>query len=268
MTDLLAAYAGRMALVTGFASGIGRAVAERLVAAGAKVVGLDRRDSDLAVERFVRVDLADEDSITSAAATMPEEISYVFNCAGVSSGAADPATVVRVNFLGLRALVEAIVPRIPSGGAVVSTSSLAGFRYRSNSDKVLGLVRTAGFDEGCQWLEEHAAYVRERGGYPVSKEAVVLYTMERCWTLGARGVRINAVAPGITETPMLADTEKAFGPSYLPVAPEPLGRRSTAGEQADVLVFLNSPWAGYVNGQTIWSDGGSISARLPGALLE
>jgi NAD(P)-dependent dehydrogenase (short-subunit alcohol dehydrogenase family) len=266
--DILDAYEGKTAVVTGCASGIGAAVARRLIDAGARVFGLDKNEPEGKFEQFISVDLAAEPSIRAAAAALPGEIWFMFNCAGLSSGAADPATVATVNFLGLRELVEAVSPRIPRGGAVVSTSSGAGLRYRESIDEVLGLVRTASFTAGRGWLEDHADYVREHGGYRLSKEALVLYTMDHCWPLGNRGVRINAVGPGITETPMLKDSLRAVGPERLPAAPQPLGRRSTADEQANVLLFLNSEWASYVNGQTIWSDAGSLSARLSDAGLQ
>jgi len=83
--------------------------------------------------------------------------------------------------------------------------------------------------------------------------------MLRCWSLGKRGVRINAVAPGVTDTPMLEDFARLHGWDRLDSALQPLGRRATADEQARILIFLNSNWASYVNGQTIWSDGGAIS---------
>ncbi|BBZ15454.1 coniferyl-alcohol dehydrogenase [Mycobacterium branderi] len=253
-------YKDRPVVVTGCASGIGSAVGRTLTEAGAWVVGLDRKRPHCPMRQFVTVDLADPESIQSAVTSLPTEVFALFNCAGLSSGAADPTTVIKVNFLGLRELVENVEPRIPSGGAIVSTASAAGRGYRDNSEQVLGLVQSAGFLGGDRWVTEHASYIREYGGYRLSKEAVILYTMARCWCLGKRGVRINALAPGVTDTPMLQDVAKAHGWQRLDDAVEPLGRRATADEQARVLLFLNSDWASYVNGQTIWSDGGAIAA--------
>lgn len=262
MGDVLNFYVGRTVVVTGCASGIGAAVTEKLAGAGASVVGIDRNKPNTDLGRFISTDLSNRQSISAAVSQMPGEIWGLFNCAGLSGGAADPQTVLRVNFIGLRELSEAVERRIPSGGAIVSTTSGAGQDFEKNRDEVIGLVRTAGFDEALRWAKEHDAYVVKRGGYPVSKEALILYTLERCFELGGRGVRINCVAPGVTDTPMLKDSMKVYGEEFFKTPPMPLGRMASAEEQANILIFLNSDWASYVNGQTIWSDGGNILRRV------
>jgi NAD(P)-dependent dehydrogenase (short-subunit alcohol dehydrogenase family) len=253
-------YVEQPVVVTGCASGIGAAVAKTLIGVGSRVIGIDLKQPDFAVHQFIPCDLRDRFSIEIAVSSLPNRVWALFNCAGLSSGASDSLTVVRVNFLGLRELLEAIEPRIPSGGAIVSTASAAGRDYRDNSSAVLGLVRSKNFVDGEDWMREHEHYIQARGGYRVSKEAVVLYTMASCWRLGKRGIRINALAPGVTDTPMLEDFAREYGWGPLDNALEPLGRRASAEEQARILIFLNSRWASFVNGQTIWSDGGAISA--------
>lgn len=258
-------YRGTTAVVTGAASGIGAAVADLLAAAGADVVGLDRNPSEQ--HRSVIADLGDPESLAAAVRQLPGEIGTLFLCAGLSDGAAAPQRVIEVNFLGLRELVERLEPRIVRGGAVVSTTSAAGRAYRANAPDVLGLVQSAGFAAGRAWCEERAGYLGRRGGYRISKEALVLYTKLRCWELAEqRGIRINTVGPGVTETPMLADSAKAHGEDRLAALVAPVGRRATAEEQAQILLFLNSDRASFVNGQEIWSDGGRISTEEVAAL--
>jgi NAD(P)-dependent dehydrogenase (short-subunit alcohol dehydrogenase family) len=260
--DILSAYQDRRVVVTGCSSGIGLAVAGQLAQAGAEVLGVDRHPApEGAVRHFVAADLADQASIQHAAGQIGAGVWKLFNCAGLSGGAADPAVVLRVNFLGLRELTERILEGMPSGGAVASTASAAGRDYLANMPRIVPLVRTNGFAEGEAWLTEHEDYVRERGGYAVSKEALVLYTMDRCLDLASRGIRINVTGPGVTDTPMLADTARLHGSDYLDRLPLPFGRRWTAAEQASVLLYLNSEWASCINGQPIWSDGGTISRR-------
>jgi NAD(P)-dependent dehydrogenase (short-subunit alcohol dehydrogenase family) len=261
MSDVLSSYAGRVTLVTGCSSGIGEAVARKLAAAGAVVIGVDAKPPAIELSQFLLADLGDKDSIAYTVAQLPAEVWALFNCAGLSGGAAEPRTVLRVNFIGLREFLESVEPRVATGGAIVSTASGAGQHFRKNRDRVMGLVRTAGFDEAVRWAAENDGYVTERGGYPLSKEALVLYTIERCFDLCERGLRINCVAPGVTDTPMLKDSARKYGEEFLREATKPIGRASTAEEQANVLIFLNSDWASYVNGQTIWSDAGAMSAR-------
>lgn len=263
MGDVLSYYEGRNVLVTGCSSGIGRAVATKLSEAGAHVLGVDRNDpAPEIVERHLGTDLGDAAAILRTASALSDRIWAVFNCAGLSGGAAEPPTVVRVNFLGLRELLEAVLDRIPRGGSIVSIASAAAQDYAANTERVMPLVRTPTFADGERWLQENASYVRERGGYAVSKEALVLYTLARSPSLASRGIRINVVGPGVTDTPMLVDTAKLHGADFDKRVAMPLGRRATAEEQANILIFLNSDWAAYINGEPIWSDGGTISRRL------
>jgi NAD(P)-dependent dehydrogenase (short-subunit alcohol dehydrogenase family) len=263
---VLSSYDGRPVIVTGCSSGIGAAVTQVLIDAGAQVIGIDRTKPSLAVQEFLRTDMSSNDDINATVGRLPNELFAVFNCAGLSGGAADLRTVLRVNFLGLRQLTDSLIDRTSSGGAFVSTASLAGAAYLENAREVIGLVRTQGFEQGLQWIEKHEDYVRERGAYTVSKEAVILYTIDRCYSLAKRNIRINCIAPGVTDTPMLADSAKVRGQGLLTNPPEPLGRRASAVEQAAVMLFLNSSWASYVNGEVVWSDGGKANyLRLPRA---
>jgi NAD(P)-dependent dehydrogenase (short-subunit alcohol dehydrogenase family) len=259
---VLTCYAGRPVVVTGCSSGIGEAVAGELIKAGADVIGIDRKEPAVTLGQFFQTDMGSEEEISRTAARLPQELFAVFSCAGLSGGAADPRTVLRVNFIGLRELIENVVDRIPGGGAIVNVSSLAGAAYDANLRDVIDLARIGEFTEGLQWLERHEAYVNERGAYPVSKEAVILYTIDRSRSLGERNVRINCVAPGVTDTPMLIDSIKVRGEDHFRRPPQPLGRRATALEQARIMIFLNSSWASYVNGQVLWSDGGQRNYRL------
>jgi NAD(P)-dependent dehydrogenase (short-subunit alcohol dehydrogenase family) len=256
MDDVLSYYNGRPVVITGCSSGIGLATARMLSGAGAQVTGLDKNPPVEGVHEFIEVDMGDLESVTAAAARIQGPVEGLFNCAGVSSGAGDSQLILRINFLGMRAFLEALLDQIPAGGAIVTTASLAGRAWRENADTVIGLVRTNGFSGGKAWAETNDAFVQSHGGYATSKEAVILYAREHCLEFGRRGVRINVVAPGITDTPMLLEVAKARGPEFLDIVPEPFGRRATPEEQANLHVFLNSGWASYVNGQTIWSDGG------------
>jgi len=76
--------------------------------------------------------------------------------------------------------------------------------------------------------------------------------------LGAKGIRINCTAPGVTDTPILDQLRSAYGQEFLDAFRTPLGRVSEPSEQAAVLVFLNSKAASYITGQVIWVDGGTI----------
>lgn len=259
MTAELVRYDGRHAVVTGAASGIGARVAQACARLGARVTGLDRRapESGSVLTDFVDVDLADPDSVAAAAAAVPGGIDVLFNVAGVSSGIGDPLAVVTINFLGTRAFTEAVAPRLNPGGAVVNVSSLAARNYRENAAVTTGLLDTTGMADGIAWCADNPAALAD-GGYRLSKEAVILWGMRLTGPLGARDIRINAVAPGVTDTPILDQLRTAYGPGYLDSFAAPLGRNSDPDEQAAVLLFVGSTAASYLTGQVIWVDGGIL----------
>ncbi|BBZ03500.1 3-alpha-hydroxysteroid dehydrogenase [Mycolicibacterium chitae] len=263
--DELVRYDGKHVVVTGCASGIGAQVARQLGELGARVTGLDLKDPHSGLDDFVAVDLADPDSVEAAAGGVDGGVDALFNVAGVSSGVGDPMLVVRINFLGMRQFTEAMMQRIPAGGSITSVSSLAASAYRENASTTAGLVATASPQQGVQWCDEHPDALADGGGYRLSKEATILYTMSRVAELGARGIRINCTAPGVTETPILDQLRTAYGQQYLDSFSTPLGRASTPQEQAAVLVFLGSAAASYVTGQVIWADGGILAQRFTAA---
>ncbi|NVN48701.1 coniferyl-alcohol dehydrogenase [Mycolicibacterium hippocampi] len=262
--DRLVRYDGKHVVVTGCASGIGAQLAHQLHDLGARVTGLDRcapAESHSAVDEFVAVDLADPGSVDAAAATVDGPVDVLFNVAGVSSGIGDPVQVVRINFLGMRQFTEALVGRMVSGSAICNVSSLAAASYRENAHTTQGLLDTDSVDAGLAWCADNPDALAD-GGYRLSKEAIILYGMRRACDLGSRDIRINCTAPGVTETPILDQLRSAYGQQYLDSFTAPLGRVSTAEEQAVVLAYLGSPAAGYITGQVLWTDGGILAERL------
>lgn len=255
-------YAGRRVVVTGCASGIGERVAARLIELGAEVVGLDVRAPTVEVAEFVWIDLADSDSI-AVAADECGEVEVLFNVAGVS-GALGPERVVGINFVGTRELTEALVPRMRAGAAIAITASLAASRYLERRELVTGLIDTESRADAAAWCAAHRAEVGT--GYAISKDALVWYTLRRSVELAPRGIRMNAVAPGITDTPILDATRAARGDAFLDAIPVPLGRISRPEEQAAALVFLGGAEASYLTGQVIWVDGGYSAGVATGAL--
>jgi NAD(P)-dependent dehydrogenase (short-subunit alcohol dehydrogenase family) len=260
-------FDGRRAVVTGCASGIGAHVVRQLTELGADVVGLDKRPPTTEVAEFHALDLTDPASIDRAVTSIGGQVDALFNIAGVSSGVGDPLLVVTINFLGLRHVTEALLANMRAGSSIVSVSSLAASGYREHQQVVGGLLNTGTMTEGIDWCRRHPDLLAD-GGYRLSKEAIILYTMRNTAALGANDIRINCTGPGVTETPILDQLRTAYGQEYLDDIPKPLGRVADPAEQAAVLVFLNSQAASYISGQVLWVDGGNIGAAIARELEE
>jgi NAD(P)-dependent dehydrogenase (short-subunit alcohol dehydrogenase family) len=258
-------FDGKRVVVTGCASGIGACVVHQLRHLGAEIVGLDLLRPGTELDEFYEMDQADPDSIDRAARKVGTVVDALFNIAGVSSGIGDPLRVATINFLGLRHFTEALVPHMAPGSAVVSVSSLAAAGYLDNRWAVNGLLDTESMAAGIAWCENHPEALAD-GGYRLSKEAIILYTVRRSVELAARGIRMNCTGPGVTETPILDQLRNAYGQDYLDGIPKPLGRAADPVEQAAALLFLNSRAAGYITGQVLWVDGGNIAGRLANEL--
>ena len=255
-----AAYAGQRVVVTGAASGIGAALAQRLVDAGAEVTSLDRNAPEVAVATHVKVDLADVASLDAALEQLDDGYAALFNVAGVP-GTAPAATVLAVNTLAVRHLAEAFMERLAPGGAVVIVSSIAGFGWPERLETIKELLATDDFAEGAAWC---AAHPQEGNPYNFSKECTTVYTMTMGLAFADLGLRINAVLPGPTETPILADFEETMGRDNLDGLRELLGRHGAPGEIADACLFLGSPAASWINGHALIADGGVSGAVLTG----
>jgi NAD(P)-dependent dehydrogenase (short-subunit alcohol dehydrogenase family) len=256
-------FAGRRVVVTGCASGIGEQLVHVLGERGAHVVGLDRTPAAAPVAEFLRADLADSASIAAAAEAIGEPVHALFNVAGVS-GTIAPELIVGINFVGTRELTEALIGRMTSGAAIVNTASIAGSHHVERRTLAEALIATPDRAAALRWCREHAEAIGT--GYAISKDALIWYTLHRALDLAPRGVRVNAVAPGITATPIIEDSRRARGDAFLDAIPMPLGRLAAPREQAEVLAFLGSPLAAYVSGQVVWVDGGYMAGVATGRL--
>ncbi len=256
--DFASGYRNKRVVVTGCHSGIGHATAAQLIAAGAEVHGRDIKPVDLALASFSALDLRDPQNIEAAVASIDGPIDGLFNCAGIAPGPS-PLDVMKVNFIGTRTLTDLLVPKMGEGAAIVSVSSNGGAGWARRLPLLRELTATKSFAEAADWYDRHIDAAPE--AYSFSKEALIVWTMQCSASLIKRGIRINCTTPGAVQTPMLEEIEKTTPAALIDVVAEPIGRRSTAAEQASPLLFLNSGAASYINGAVLPVDGGFISAR-------
>lgn len=262
-------YADKRAVVTGGASGMGAAVIAYLSELGAEVFGLDVNPVDTQLAKFIRTDLGDKSSIDQAVREIGGPVHALFNVAGLPGRPGTETQTMTVNFVGHRYLTESLLAVMPRGAAIVNVTSLAGYMYKDMRDVLLPLVETTTFEEATAWLD---ANEDKFNGYGTSKEVTNLWTALSCKDYAERhGVRINAVAPGSTDTPLLevfkANAISRIG-SDAPVefAKGFLGRFSHAEDQAAACVFLNSDAAAMITGQVLAVDGGMAGATDSGVL--
>jgi NAD(P)-dependent dehydrogenase (short-subunit alcohol dehydrogenase family) len=227
-------------LVTGAASGIGRATVEELLAAGRPVTGVDVHDFDL----------ADPDAVAALAA---ERHAVVVNCAGLP-GTHPPDRVVRVNLLAPRRLAQ-------DAEIVVNVASVAAHRSAVDDATVADVLQ---MDD-----EDVLAWVAAEGldgpaAYDFTKKALVALTLQLCAEHLGTGRRAVSVSPGPTETPILADFEASMGAARMRASADLVGRHATPDDVAAVIAFLLSPAARWVNGIDVRVDGGLLGARQAG----
>ena len=265
MDDVLG-YAGKRAVVTGAASGMGEAVASLLAELGATVVGLDRAEITTPVDQRITVDLLDLASITAAAEQVEGPVDAFFNCAGLPGPPFPEVDVMTVNFLGGRELITQVLPKMTAGSGIVYVASAGGIGWQPNLPNLMGLLETTGFEEGRAWLEAHPE-VWSYSGYAVSKQAINAWTAWACTDVMAEhGVRLNCTNPGPTTTAMMPFFHEANTKELVDAALGPIGRYSSAEEQAWPMIMLNSPRASYVVGETFFADGGFFGALQTGRL--
>ncbi|HUC37724.1 MAG TPA: SDR family oxidoreductase [Acidimicrobiales bacterium] len=257
-------YKGKRVLVVGGATGMGAATAELAQDAGAEVVVMDIAEPSLAGAKTIKVNMADQSSIDAAVDECGGPVHALFSCAGVADGTPG---IEKINFIGHRHMIDRMLAgkMLPKGSAIGFISSAAGLAWEANLPQLKEYLDTPDFDSAARWIEDHRDEAYYMSDYMFSKQAICAYVSSRAFGMLGRGIRINAICPGPTDTPLARANEEmwlGFGSDYR----AELGiEASTPMEQAYPLVFLCSDAAAAVNGIVLVTDAGYMSSGLTGS---
>lgn len=236
-------YENKRAIVTGAASGIGAATTRLLAAEGAVVAALDidvDGVSAVAAEvggTAIEVDLSDVDSLPPLVDDLMDELQaldLLVNCAGwdrampfTETDSAFWRKVIGINLMGPIGLTHAVLPHLQEGGAIVNVSSDAG-RVGSTGEVV----------------------------YSGAKGGIIGFSKSLAREVAGRGIRVNVVAPGPTDTPFLSGFDPTGKLAEAMMRQTPLKKLATPEDVASAIAFLGSSDAGHITGQVLSVSGG------------
>jgi len=235
--------AGKIAIVTGAASGIGKATVELFRSEGATVVGADvNQGADVICDAGQDADVK---VLIDKVAAEHGRLDVLFANAGISGGLAsiseqtaeDWAEILRINLIGPFLAIKYAAPimRAQGGGSIVCTASTAGLRAGAGG-----------------------------AAYSASKAGVISLVQNAAQQLGGTNIRVNAICPGLIETGMtkpIYDLARETGKAHRIGEINPLKRGGEPIEIAHAALFLASDESSYVNGQALVVDGGLSSSH-------
>lgn len=247
--------------ITGSASGIGAALSEVLRENGHSVIGIDRSRAE------IEADLSTAEGREEAVAAVLERCGGVLDglvcCAGLGVTASSSGLIVAVNHFGAGAVLDGLFDALSRGrhpaavvvGSVAATQPGVGAQpmVKAMLDGDEALAMELAEQEG----QTHLAYAG-------SKYAVTCLTRRKAVEWARRGVRLNVVAPGAVETPLLqaSKDDPRYGESTRRFV-APLGRNSEPAELAQVIAFLLSEKSSFIQGSVLFVDGGMDALVRP-----
>jgi len=228
-------FTDRVAIVTGGAGGIGRKVAERFLALGARVAVTDARESDVPDCLNVQMDVTDEADVRAGVARIAAELgtpAILVQAAGIfrvepfeETTAASWNLSIAVNLTGAFHVAQAVLPHMREAGY----------------GRLVALGSSAGITGGS----------KSTAAYGASKAGVMALTKAIATEYAPYGITSNALAPSLIETDMVANIAEL-------ITRVPVGRLGQPGEVADLVAFLCSEHAGFITGAVVDINGGFL----------
>ncbi len=245
--------------MTGGASGIGAAIKKNLLDDGHKLIVVDIHSAD--IEADLSCAEGRQNAIDAIITVAPEGLDGFIACAGVGSHVPNLSLIANVNYFGSTELVEGLRPLLAlKKGAVVLVSSNSA-PMATNQEYVDALLND---DKAA--MEAQLEGMEGQTVYSGSKQAVARWMRRNTAEYAGQGIRMNAVAPGYTETPMTAAVkdDPNYGDAIRQfVASIPMGRAGAPEDMARAVTFLFSEDAAFICGSVLFVDGGHDAMMRP-----
>jgi len=261
MSDISAfRYDGKRALVVGGATGMGAAAAQTAANLGAEVIVLDYAPVDFPVKESIQVDLRDRAAVDAALDQVGGPVDALFSAAGVADGTPG---IMKINFIAHRHIIQRLVGdgTLGRGSAVCMISSVAGLGWENQMPMLLEFLSTPDYESADAWIQSHEG----TDSYGFSKQVMNCYVASQGYPLLEKGVRINAICPGPTDTPLAranADLWLTFAQDYRDATGT---QHLTPDQMGDVMVFLNSAAASGISGVNLLVDTGHVMSSMTGS---
>jgi len=246
-------------VITGGASGIGKAIAEQLIREGHNTISVDRQSADIVA------DLSSEAGRNQAVAEIEEAtkegIDGLITSAGLGNHVPDHALITQVNYFGTVALIEGLRDYLQNKNVAIVLISSNSAPMQTDSDYVARLLEND-VKGACQLAES----MEGRPVYSGTKQAVTIWMRRNAADYAALGIRMNAIGPGYTQTPLSKAVED--DPNYTDIINKfidsiPVGRPGMPSDMAEAASFLLSERASFICGSMLFVDGGHDAMLRP-----
>lgn len=255
-------YKDKVCVVTGAASGIGLATVKMLKDLGANVYAMDLNNINVDGITKFNVNLADKKSIDDAFKEIPNHIDSFFGVSGLSGARTNYYTTFTVNFIANKYITEEyLIKRMTKGGSIAYVTSTGGTNWEKYRKEYMKFINTYSWDECIEVLHKQAKEdTIGMMAYPLSKRAMNYYTNKMAIELGEKGIRVNAILPGSTDTGMKKEFEVEAGGEEALISHTGVAKRlATPEEMAEPLVFLNSDMVRFISVAILVVDYAAIS---------
>ena len=275
MKDFLG-FGGKKCVVTGAASGVGRAIAVALIEAGAEVYALDRNPVDVSgIKDYIYIELSCRKSIDDVFKNkLPEHFDQFYGIAGVSGETTENKETITINFVSNQYIIREYLPsRLPEGGAVLICSSVGANRWYDpvNRPELEALCHAKNWDDAERLLDIICTDDLPCGqAYTFSKRVLAYFTMEAAYRFAPKHIRVNSLKVGNANTGLMKEFRARFM-RLNPGATEEdynkangLAGMAECSQMAEPAIFLCSDMASYITGVELLVDSGKEAGVILG----